>query len=102
MAALSAEAVGAMAAMQETTVDYLKTRKQFGVTIGSFQALQHRAAEMVVDVEQARSMAMLATMMAGEEDAASGGRRFQRRRCRSAAPAAPSARRRSSCTAASA
>ena len=55
--------------MQETTVEYLKTRKQFGVTIGSFQALQHRAAEMVVAVEQARSMAMLATMMAGEDDA---------------------------------
>ena len=69
MAALCAEAVGAMAAMQETTVDYLKTRKQFGVTIGSFQALQHRAAEMVVAVEQARSMAMLATMMAEEADA---------------------------------
>ena len=69
MAALCAEAVGAMAAMQETTVDYLKTRKQFGVTIGSFQALQHRAAEMVVEVEQARSMAMLATMMAEEADA---------------------------------
>ena len=69
MAALCAEAVGAMAAMQETTVEYLKTRKQFGVTIGSFQALQHRAAEMVVDVEQARSMAMLATMMAEEDDA---------------------------------
>ena len=70
IAALCAEAVGAMAAMQETTVEYLKTRKQFGVTIGSFQALQHRAAEMVVDVEQARSMAMLATMMAAEDDAA--------------------------------
>jgi pimeloyl-CoA dehydrogenase small subunit len=69
IAALCAEAVGAMSAMQETTVDYLKTRKQFGVTIGSFQALQHRAAQMVVDVEQARSMAMLATMMAGEDDA---------------------------------
>ncbi len=69
IAALCAEAVGAMAAMQETTVEYLKTRKQFGVTIGSFQALQHRAAEMVVDVEQARSMAMLATMMAEEDDA---------------------------------
>ncbi len=68
MAALCAEAVGAMSAMQETTVEYLKTRKQFGVTIGSFQALQHRAAEMVVDVEQARSMAMLATMMASEDD----------------------------------
>ncbi|MDE2285077.1 MAG: acyl-CoA dehydrogenase family protein [Hyphomicrobiales bacterium] len=69
MAALCAEAVGAMAAMQETTVDYMKTRKQFGLTIGSFQALQHRAAEMVVALEQARSMAMLATMMAASDDA---------------------------------
>jgi pimeloyl-CoA dehydrogenase small subunit len=69
IAALCAEAVGAMAAMQETTVDYMKTRKQFGVTIGSFQALSHRAAEMVIGVEQARSMAMLATMMAASDDA---------------------------------
>jgi pimeloyl-CoA dehydrogenase small subunit len=69
IAALCAEAVGAMAAMHETTVDYMKTRKQFGVTIGSFQVLAHRAAEMLIAVEQARSMAMLATMMAAEEDA---------------------------------
>ena len=69
IAALCAEAVGAMAAMHETTVDYMKTRKQFGVTIGSFQVLQHRAAEMLVAVEQARSMAMLANMMASEDDA---------------------------------
>ncbi len=69
IAALCAEAVGAMAAMHETTVDYMKTRKQFGVTIGSFQVLQHRAAEMLIAVEQARSMAMLATMMAAEDDA---------------------------------
>jgi pimeloyl-CoA dehydrogenase small subunit len=68
IAALCAEAVGAMAAMHETTVDYMKTRKQFGVTIGSFQVLQHRAAEMLIAVEQARSMAMLATMMAAEDD----------------------------------
>ena len=68
IAALAAEAVGAMAAMHEQTVDYMKTRKQFGVTIGSFQALQHRAAEMLVALEQARSMAMLATMMASEEN----------------------------------
>jgi pimeloyl-CoA dehydrogenase small subunit len=68
MAALAAEAVGAMAAMHETTVEYLKTRKQFGTTIGSFQALQHRAADMLVALEQARSMALLATMMADEKD----------------------------------
>jgi pimeloyl-CoA dehydrogenase small subunit len=69
MAALCAEAVGAMAAMHETTVDYMKTRKQFGVTIGSFQVLQHRAADMLIALEQARSMAMLATMMAAADDA---------------------------------
>jgi pimeloyl-CoA dehydrogenase small subunit len=68
IAALAAEAVGAMAAMHEATVDYMKTRKQFGVTIGSFQALQHRAADMLIAVEQARSMAMLATMMAADDD----------------------------------
>ena len=68
MAALSAEAVGALTAMHEQTVDYMKTRKQFGVTIGSFQALQHRAAEMLVALEQARSMAMLATMMAADDN----------------------------------
>ncbi|MGD0335172.1 MAG: acyl-CoA dehydrogenase family protein [Xanthobacteraceae bacterium] len=67
-AALAAEAVGAMAAMHETTVDYMKTRKQFGVTIGTFQALQHRAADMLIALEQARSMAMLATMMAAEDN----------------------------------
>jgi len=69
IAALCAEAVGAMAAAHEITVDYMKTRKQFGVTIGSFQVLQHRAAEMLIAVEQARSMAILATMMAAEADA---------------------------------
>jgi pimeloyl-CoA dehydrogenase small subunit len=70
IAALCAEAVGAMSEAQTMTVEYLKTRKQFGVPIGSFQALQHRAADMVVALEQARSMMMFATMMAGEEDAA--------------------------------
>jgi pimeloyl-CoA dehydrogenase small subunit len=70
IAALAAEAVGAMAAMHETTVDYLKTRKQFGVPIGNFQVLQHRAADMLVALEEARSMALLATMMADETDAA--------------------------------
>ena len=70
IAAQCAEAVGAMAAIQEITVDYLKTRKQFGVPIGNFQVLQHRAAEMLIALEQARSMAMLAAMTAEEENAA--------------------------------
>jgi pimeloyl-CoA dehydrogenase small subunit len=69
IAALCAEAVGAMSVLHELTVDYLKTRKQFGVTIGSFQVLQHRAADMLVALEQARSMALFATMMAAEPDA---------------------------------
>jgi pimeloyl-CoA dehydrogenase small subunit len=60
--AMCAEAVGAMDESLKTTVDYLKTRTQFGVPIGSFQTLQHRAADMFVAVEQARSMAMFATM----------------------------------------
>ncbi len=68
MAALAAEAVGAMAAMHEMTVEYLKTRKQFGVPIGAFQVLQHRAADMLIALEQARSMAFFATMMAEEPD----------------------------------
>ena len=66
IAALGAEAIGCMEAAKDLTVDYLKTRKQFGRPIGSFQSLQHRAAEMMVCLEQARSMAMLAAMMAGE------------------------------------
>jgi pimeloyl-CoA dehydrogenase small subunit len=70
IAALCAEAVGAMAAMHELTVEYLKTRRQFGREIGSFQILQHRAVDMLIALEQARSMAMLATMMAAEGNAA--------------------------------
>lgn len=68
IAASCAEAVGVMAKAHELTVDHLKTRKQFGVSIGSFQALQHRAVDMLVMVEQARSMALFATMMAQEPD----------------------------------
>lgn len=58
--ALCAEAVGAMEVACETTLDYLKTRKQFGRPIGSFQALQHRMVDMRTALEQARSMAILA------------------------------------------
>ena len=59
-ALLCAEAVGAMTYANEATLEYLKTRKQFGVPIGSFQALQHRMVDMVIECEQARSMASLA------------------------------------------
>jgi len=69
IAALCAEAVGAMSVMHELTVDYLKTRRQFGREIGSFQILQHRAVDMLIALEQARSMAMFATMMAADENA---------------------------------
>jgi pimeloyl-CoA dehydrogenase small subunit len=68
LAALCAEAVGVMSKAHELTVEYLKTRKQFGVSIGSFQALQHRAVDMLVLIEQARSMALFAAMMADEPD----------------------------------
>lgn len=61
-AAVSAEAVGVMADTLDMTVSYLKTRQQFGVAIGSFQALQHRAVDMLTSVELARSMATLAAL----------------------------------------
>jgi pimeloyl-CoA dehydrogenase small subunit len=69
IAALCAEAVGTMQAMHETTLEYLKTRQQFGRPIGQFQVLQHRSVDMLVALEQARSMAMFAAVMAGEENA---------------------------------
>ena len=67
--ALCAEAVGAMDQSLKDTVEYIKTRKQFGVAIGSFQSLQHRAADMFVALEQARSMSMFATMASDFSDA---------------------------------
>jgi len=70
IAATSAEAVGAMETMQAMTLEYLKTRQQFGRPIGDNQALQHRATEMFVALEQGRSMAMLAAMMVDEADTA--------------------------------
>jgi alkylation response protein AidB-like acyl-CoA dehydrogenase len=69
LAAVCAEAVGCMDKALELTTEYLKTREQFGRAIGSFQALQHAAAGMVIEVEQARSMALYAAMMAGAENA---------------------------------
>ncbi len=66
--AMCAEAVGAMDESLKATVEYLKTRTQFGVAIGTFQTLQHRAADMFVATEQARSMSMFATMASDFKD----------------------------------
>jgi alkylation response protein AidB-like acyl-CoA dehydrogenase len=63
MAALSAESVGAMSALLRTTVEYLKTRKQFGRPLSEFQVLRHRVADMVMATEQTRSLALMAAMM---------------------------------------
>jgi len=68
IAATSAEAVGAMEAMHAMTLEYLRTRQQFGKPIGQNQVLQHRAEEMLIALEQGRSMAMLAAMMVDEPD----------------------------------
>jgi alkylation response protein AidB-like acyl-CoA dehydrogenase len=70
IAAHAAEAVGTMSLALDLTVEHLKTRQQFGGPIGRFQALQHRAAEMLVALEQARSMALLAAVALDEPDAA--------------------------------
>ena len=69
ISAIAAEAVGLMEALHGLTLDYLKTRKQFGVPLGSFQVLQHKAVDMLVALEQARSMALYAAMMVEADDA---------------------------------
>ncbi len=81
LAALAAEAVGAMDRLTELTCGYLATRKQFGQPIGSFQALQHRAADMRIAVEQARALALMAAARVDSMDVG------ERRRAASAAKA---------------
>jgi alkylation response protein AidB-like acyl-CoA dehydrogenase len=69
IAALCGEAVGAMSALNDSTLEYLKTRRQFGVPIGKFQALQHRMVDMLIQLEQSRSMAYLAAVKVESSDA---------------------------------
>jgi alkylation response protein AidB-like acyl-CoA dehydrogenase len=81
LAALCAEAVGVMQALVDATVAYVQTRQQFGVPIGRFQALQHRIADMLIHLEQARSMSYLAALRCIDENV------VERRRALSAAKA---------------
>src|SRR5260370_9433435 len=81
LAALCADAVGVMQALVDATVEYLRVRQQFGQPIGRFQALQHRVAEMLIHLEQARSMSYLAAMRCTDENVG------ERRRALSAAEA---------------
>jgi alkylation response protein AidB-like acyl-CoA dehydrogenase len=81
LAALAAEAVGSMDKLTELTCEYIATRKQFGVAIGSFQVLQHRAADMRIAVEQTRALALMAAAHVNGKD------RALRRRAASAAKA---------------
>tara|TARA_B110000008_G_scaffold309_1_gene253 strand:+ start:1137 stop:2264 length:1128 start_codon:yes stop_codon:yes gene_type:complete len=60
--AISAEAVGAMEVLYKTTVEYTKTREQFGTSIGKFQVLQHRMVDMFMEYEQCKSLLYMATM----------------------------------------
>jgi alkylation response protein AidB-like acyl-CoA dehydrogenase len=60
--AISAEAVGAMEVLYKTTVEYTKTREQFGTAIGKFQVLQHRMVDMFMEYEQCKSLLYMATM----------------------------------------
>jgi hypothetical protein len=81
LAGLCADAVGAMQALLDATVEYVKERQQFGQPIGRFQALQHRIADMIVSLEQARSMSYLAALRCESGDL------DERRRALSAAKA---------------
>jgi alkylation response protein AidB-like acyl-CoA dehydrogenase len=69
IAAQCAEAVGAMSALLDLTIDYLKTRKQFGVPLGALQALSHRTVDLHIALDQARSLSLFATLTLADEDA---------------------------------
>jgi alkylation response protein AidB-like acyl-CoA dehydrogenase len=79
LAALCADAVGVMQALVDATIEYVRVRQQFGQPIGRFQALQHRIADMLIHLEQARSMSYLASLRCTSENVA------ERRRALSAA-----------------
>lgn len=79
LAAICAEAVGVMKSVLDGTIEYLRTRRQFGQPIGRFQALQHRAADMLMHHEQTKSMSYFAAIRCLDED------RLERRRALSAA-----------------
>jgi alkylation response protein AidB-like acyl-CoA dehydrogenase len=81
IAALCAEAFGAMETVHAMTLEYLKTRQQFGVPIARFQVLQHRAVDMLIHLEESRSMAILAAGKVDLDDV------FERRRAVTAAKA---------------
>jgi pimeloyl-CoA dehydrogenase small subunit len=68
IAAHTAEAAGAMKVLLDTTVEYTKTRKQFGVPIGKFQVLQHRMVDMFIQAEQTTSMALMVTLKLDESE----------------------------------
>ncbi len=68
IAAIAAEATGAMSHLNDMTLEYIKTREQFGQPIGRFQVLQHRMVDMFIAHEEAKSMAMMAAMRVDEGD----------------------------------
>jgi len=80
-AAACAEGYGIMKSVLKMTVEYLTTREQFGVKIGTFQALQHRAVDMFIETQLAKSMSTMAAIKASESD------RAERQRAISAAKA---------------
>ena len=79
IAAHLAEALGAIAVLMSATVEYAKTRKQFGQPIGKFQVLQHRMVDMYIAEQQARSASLMANLKLGDADGRAPSRRPRRR-----------------------